>query len=106
MRGEYFEAHEYWESVWLMLREPEKSFLQALIQVTAAFHHLAAGNRAGTESLLERAQRRLENCPPCFGGIKVAPLLTEISAWLQWLEKDAPVCPAHPKIRPADSNPK
>ncbi|MGA8041663.1 MAG: DUF309 domain-containing protein, partial [Terracidiphilus sp.] len=31
--GEFFLAHEHWEAVWLTLRQPEKNFLQALIQV-------------------------------------------------------------------------
>lgn len=99
-RGEYFDAHEHWEGVWLTLREPEKSFLQALIQVTAAFHHFAVGNRAGTISLLTRAQRRLRLCPACFGGISVAPLLAEISAWLRAIEGDtSEALPPYPKIR-------
>ena len=34
-RGEFFVTHEHWESVWLTLEEPEKSFLQALIQMAA-----------------------------------------------------------------------
>jgi Domain of unknown function (DUF309) len=38
--GEFFAAHEAWEGVWLRAQEPEKKFLQGLIQVTAAFHHL------------------------------------------------------------------
>src|SRR5208283_5098512 len=50
--GAYFEAHEHWESVWLTAREPEKTFLQALIQVAASFHHFQRGNHAGTISLL------------------------------------------------------
>ena len=37
--GEFFTAHEAWETVWLEAREPDKTFLQGLIQVTAAFHH-------------------------------------------------------------------
>jgi uncharacterized protein len=37
---EFFLAHEHWEGVWLKAQEPEKTFLQALIQTTAAFHHL------------------------------------------------------------------
>ena len=61
-RGQFFLAHEYWECVWLTLEEPQKSFLQALIQVTAAFHHRETGNAAGTISLLRRALRRLEVC--------------------------------------------
>ena len=54
-RKQYFEAHEHWELVWLQLQEPEKSFLQAVIQTTAAFHHVQAGNGIGAASLLRRA---------------------------------------------------
>jgi len=102
-RAEFFLAHEHWESVWLTLEDPEKSFLQALIQMTAAFHHLQAGNSAGAVSLLRRALRRLEVCPTYFGGIAVAPLCAEISAWLRGIECGAPLIPAtFPQIRPAD----
>ena len=52
-RAEFFLAHEHWEIVWLRLDEPEKSFLQALIQTTAAFHHLQTGNSTGAASLLK-----------------------------------------------------
>jgi len=54
---EYFLAHEHWESVWLQLHDPEKSFLQALIQVTAAFHHLHTGNIRGGLSLFRTISR-------------------------------------------------
>jgi len=40
--GEFFTAHEAWEKPcgW-KAPEPDKTFLQGLIQVTAAFHHLS-----------------------------------------------------------------
>jgi hypothetical protein len=88
-RAEFWEAHEHWELVWLTLPEPEKSFLQAVIQMTAAFHHLQSGNRIGTVSLLKRTSRRLATCPEIFGGIAVAPLRQEVSAWLAALETGA-----------------
>jgi uncharacterized protein len=84
--GEFFEAHEHWEGVWLELQEPEKSFLQALIQMTAAFHHLKVGNSTGAASLLRRTLRRLEACPTSFGGIAVAPLCSEVGEWIRALE--------------------
>jgi predicted metal-dependent hydrolase len=59
--GEFFLAHEHWEGVWLKCEEPEKTFLQALIQITAAFHHLQRKNLTGTASLLRAASRRLHN---------------------------------------------
>jgi uncharacterized protein len=100
-RAEFFLAHEDWESVWLTLEEPEKSFLQALIQMTAAFHHLQAGNSAGAVSLLRRTLRRLELCPACFGGIAVTTLRTEVSEWLRVIESGAPSIPAaFPQICP------
>ena len=85
-RREFFEAHEHWELVWLRLDEPEKSFVQAIIQISAAFHHLRQGNDVGALSLLRRAQRRLAVSPATFGGIAVEPLRREIGAWLRGIE--------------------
>ncbi len=99
-REEFFLAHEHWESAWLGLEGAEKSFLQALIQMTAAFHHLRAGNRAGAASLLRRTLRRLESSPAQFGGIAVTPLRAEVSAWVRGLEDGGACVPAaFPQIR-------
>jgi predicted metal-dependent hydrolase len=84
--GAFFEAHEHWESVWLVAHEPEKTFLQGLIQVAAAFHHFQRGNCAGTTSLLRSALRRLDKYPDVFAGIVVAPLRVAIRSWLEALE--------------------
>ena len=88
--GEFFEAHEYWERVWLTAPEPEKTLLQALIQVAASFHHFHRGNSSGTTSLLRSALRRLERYPGSFAGVAIAPLRVAIRSWLQALE-------AHPR---------
>jgi hypothetical protein len=102
-RGEqFFEAHEHWESVWLTLEEPEKSFLQSLIQMTAAFHHLHTGNFVGACSLLRRTLGRLETCPACFGGLFVAPTTHEVRAWLAAIESGAPHPQSFPQISPID----
>src|SRR5215471_15264449 len=82
----FFEAHEHWESVWLAAQEPEKTFLQGLIQVAAAFHHFQRGNCAGTISLLRSGLRRLDGFAPAFAGIAVEPLCTTIRLWLEALE--------------------
>jgi hypothetical protein len=86
---EFFEAHEHWEAVWLQCAEPQKTFLQALIQVTAAFHHLGRGNPLGTASLLRGALRRLDPYPAQYAGIAVEPLRANIRTWLQALEKNS-----------------
>ena len=87
---EFFEAHEYWEAVWLRSAQPEKTFLQALIQTTAAFHHFQRRNFVGTESLLRNALRRLGPYPEEFGGVAVEELRQSIRAWLELLGKDEP----------------
>jgi predicted metal-dependent hydrolase len=91
---EFFEAHEHWEDVWRGLEDPEKSFLQSLIQMTVAFHHLGKGNSAGAASLLRRALRRLEICDADFGGIAVAPLRQEVRGWIRAIENADSALPA------------
>jgi hypothetical protein len=88
--GEFFLAHEHWESVWLACAEPEKTFLQALIQVAAAFHHWQRGNAAGTASLLRNALRKLSPCAGEFCGVAVEPLKQSITAWLGALDAGEP----------------
>ena len=93
-------AHEHWESVWLRLAEPEKTFLQSLIQISAAFHHLQTGNMRGAVSLLRRALKRLEPYPESFEGIDLKQLREEAGAWLAALDNGGAVRPgAFPHVR-------
>jgi hypothetical protein len=80
---DFFDAHEHWEGVWLKCDEPDKTFLQALIQITAAFHHLQRGNQIGAASLLRAALRRLNPYPAEYGGIAVEELRASIRTWLE-----------------------
>ncbi len=91
--GAFFEAHEHWESVWLTAQDPEKTFLQALIQVAASFHHFYRGNRLGTISLLRSALRRLDTYPDAFAGVAVTPLRASLRLWLAALEPPQPSPP-------------
>jgi hypothetical protein len=81
----FFAAHEAWESVWLHAPQPEKLFLQALIQVTVAHHHLQRDNTVGATRLLTAALRKLEPYPPDFGQIAVPLLRDDIRANLHSL---------------------
>lgn len=103
---QFFEAHEHWESVWLTLAEPEKSFLQALIQISAAFHHLRRGNGIGAISLLTRSLRRLNQCPPRFCRINTERLRSEVRAWLDAITNDVIQLPnAFPEFQIVDCQP-
>ncbi len=89
--GEFFDAHEHWESVWLKCDQPEKTFLQALIQITAAFHHLQRKNTKGTVSLLRGALRRLDSFPAAYAGIEVEAVRESVRAWLSALDRGEPL---------------
>jgi hypothetical protein len=87
--SEFFLAHEYWENIWLLLEEPEKSFLEALIESAAAFHNLRCGNLEGAVPLLKSSLRRLELCSPSSCGIATGPHCGEIRKWVQALASGA-----------------
>ena len=86
--GEFFEAHEHWEAVWLAAPEPDKTFLQSLIQVSAAFHHLRRGNDRGAASLLRRSLAKLERYPVQYAGIDVSRLRGEMASWIEAMASD------------------
>jgi uncharacterized protein len=92
-RAEFFEAHEVWEDIWRPASEPEKKFLQGLIQIAVAFHHYGTGNLVGARSLLERGRGNLKGCPENFGGIKLAPFQRSLAAWQHALAERKPVPP-------------
>jgi len=95
---EFFLAHEHWEDVWLRAAEPEKTFLQALIHIAAAFHHLGRKNAIGAERQLQRALRKLEPYPDPFGGVAVELVRQSVRAWLRVLEEGSAEEMAFPPI--------
>jgi uncharacterized protein len=87
---EFFLAHEHWEGTWLKCKEPEKKFLQALIQIAAAFHHFQRSNFRGAASLLQAAMRRLDSFPSAYCDVDVESVKESVRAWLQMLDRGAP----------------
>lgn len=96
-RAAFFEAHEALEEVWREAPQPEKKFLQGLIQVAVALYHYDSGNSIGARSVLRRAFRNLSDYPDGFGGIHSVTLLNSISEWQRALDEGTPV-PPWPKI--------
>jgi predicted metal-dependent hydrolase len=78
---QFFDAHESWEEIWLGSPEPDKSFLQGIIQIAAAFHHYTYGNMRGARSLLEAGLRRVAPFPPRHNGIQLEMLREAAREW-------------------------
>jgi predicted metal-dependent hydrolase len=82
-RGEYFEAHEAWEELWLSLDDEPRLFVQGLIQVAAACHKaFVQGQPRGCVKLLETALEKLSPAPADFMGVRTGPLLEAALAML------------------------
>jgi uncharacterized protein len=95
----FFEAHEVWEEIWLVETEPEKTFLQGLIQVAAAFHHYMRQNPSGAESLLASGIVKLSRFPEQHHGLSIGELRTAAKQWARLLGEGTDPGPARiPKI--------
>jgi hypothetical protein len=102
-RGKFFEAHESWEVLWLAAAEPDKTFLQGIIQVAAALHHYRHDNLAGARSLLRRGLAKIEQFAADYRGVRLEPLRVTVRAWQQFIQGAKPKRPPLPKIRRAGS---
>src|SRR5271167_1325689 len=84
---EFFEAHEVWEEVWLVEGEPEKTFLQGIIQIAAAFHHYRRGNTDGAETLLAAGIVKITRFPADHRGLAILDLREDAKWWARALGK-------------------
>src|ERR1700746_3456783 len=81
----FFEGPEFWEAIRLFETEPEKTFLQGLIQITAAFHHHQSGNPEGAESLLAAGIVKLLRFPEDHRGLAIGALRENAKQWARAL---------------------
>src|SRR5262245_66433884 len=49
--GDFFEAHEAWEELWMETTGPEKQFIRGLIQAAVGLCHFCNGNLRGAAKL-------------------------------------------------------
>jgi predicted metal-dependent hydrolase len=101
----FFEAHEFWEEIWLVESEPEKTFLQGLIQVTAAFHHRQRGNPEGVELLLAAGIVKLLRFPADHHGLAIGELRENAKRWARAMGRGDDLGEsALPKLKHAQSS--
>ena len=84
---EFFAAHEAWEELWLRVPEPEKTFLQGIIQIAAGFHHYMRRNSRGARSLFAAGLAKLNRCPTAYRGVDMARLRNDARKWSARLTK-------------------
>ena len=78
--GEYFDAHETLEELWIEETGDVRRLYQGILQVGVAFHHWRNGNFRGADSLLERGIAYLQPFRPHCMGIDTERLIADAAA--------------------------
>lgn len=88
--GEYFEAHETWEGIWLGSTGDEKRFLQGLIQSAVALYHYELSRFGAARKTFERARQKLEGLPPRFMSLEIPQFLDQMEQFFDYDVHDPP----------------
>jgi uncharacterized protein len=75
-RGDFFEAHEVWESLWMETHGPEKPFVQGLIQAAVGLCHFCNGNVRGAVKLYRSSFGYLDRFAPIFWDLDLTAFRT------------------------------
>lgn len=86
----FFEVHEVLEAQWREERDPARLFLQGLIQIAVAFHHLERRNFRGAVALLHDGLEKIMPQRPAFLGVELQEFVTRLIACHQELHRLGP----------------
>ena len=79
-RGDFFEAHEVWESLWMDTLGPDRAFYQGLIQAAVGLCHFCNGNVRGAVKLYRSSRDYLERYGPGHLGLNLADFAAQMDA--------------------------
>src|SRR5215831_7551154 len=98
-RGEFFEAHEFWEAVWDEADDPERTWIQGLIQVATGLHKLTRGRSDVTVTLFKKALKKLFDAPPALDGMDLDLVRADAAAVLAAIERGERPLPSQVRLR-------
>lgn len=99
-RGEWWHAHEAWEDGWRAVTGQHRHYLKGLIQLAAANHHLARGNRSAARRLFDGAARHLADSEPLRWPFDTGVLLAACAVAAARLDGGQAVGALRPKLLP------
>src|SRR5712692_10566427 len=79
--GDFFEAHEVWEDLWMNCAGPERRFYQGLIQTAVALYHFGNGNLRGAVKLYHSSRAYLEPSGAMYMGLDVGALRNQMELY-------------------------
>lgn len=79
--GQFYEAHEHWETCWRAAVTPpkERDFYKGLIHATVAFYQVSKDNVAAAQKKYRSAMSFLMKYSPAFKGIDVMRFMDEFA---------------------------
>ncbi len=92
--GQYCEAHEEFERLWLVEVGPRRHFLRGLVHAAMGFHYVTRGDVVSAWSKLRSAADLLDGFPGDFLGLEVDGLRAGILAMQAILETTGDAAPA------------
>lgn len=83
---QFYACHDVFEALWHEAIEPDRTFLQGILQIAVGLHHLSNLNRRGAMILLGEGGARLQDYQPDYATVDVSSLLTQSEPILQALQ--------------------
>jgi len=77
--GKYFEAHDYFEELWMLSKGESKLFYQGLVQISVGSYHLLSNNYKGALSQLKKGKEKLEKFPDSYEEINLKQFRQDIN---------------------------
>ena len=59
-KREFYDAHEYWEELWLDYKLNDAKFIQGLIQLAVSYFHFFNHNLNGARSMLKKCLKKID----------------------------------------------
>jgi predicted metal-dependent hydrolase len=88
--GNYFGAHEAWETAWRMSKgSEEEEFFKGFSQLGAGYTHYARGNPTGACALLSRGLSRIRVYAPSRRGLDLDKLARAVQTHIDTLDGHA-----------------
>tara|TARA_B100000941_G_scaffold82211_1_gene56531 strand:- start:33085 stop:33456 length:372 start_codon:yes stop_codon:yes gene_type:complete len=84
---QFYQAHEFWEELWIEHKLSDSKFIQGLIQLSVAYFHITNLNKKGAISLFKKCSVKLKLFTPCHRKINVSNILRKIQMSLDLLSK-------------------
>ena len=79
-RGDFFEAHDVWEELWMQCEESARLFYQGLIQAAVSLLHFENGNQIGARKLCRSSREKLSLYGPRFQGLEIFSFIDAVQS--------------------------